>query len=104
MIIVQGWVQLESVDEVERLRAAAVEMMRATKAAEPGCITYAYATDLHEPALLHVIERWRDEAALTEHFATPHMAMFGQAIGEARITAMPVKAYAGEEVRTLMER
>ena len=103
MIIVQGWVRA-SAEEIKRLRPAAVEMMRATRAAEPGCLDYAYAVDLAEPDLLRVIERWTDEAALTAHFATPHMAAFGQAMANAEITAMSVKAYAGTEVRTLMER
>ena len=104
MIIIQGWVRLESSEEIERLRVAATEMMRATKAEEPGCLAYAYANDLAEPTLLHVIERWTEEAALTAHFATPHMAAFGEAMAGAKILAMSVKAYAGEEVRTLMER
>ncbi len=104
MIIVEGWVRLESAAEIERLRQAAVTMMRATKAAEPGCLEYAFSVDLAEPDLLRLVERWRDEAALTAHFATPHMAAFGPAIAEAKITAMLVKSYAGDEVRTLMER
>ena len=104
MIIVQGWVRLKAPEEIERLRAAAVEMMNTTKAEEPGCLFYAYASDLAEPALLHVVERWRDDEALAAHFATPHMAAFGQAMADARIAAMSVKAYAGDEVRTLLER
>ena len=104
MIIVQGWVRLESIEEIDRLRTAAAEMMRATTSDEPGCLAYAYARDLADPALLHVIKRWHDDEALTAHFATPHMAAFGQAMAGAKIAAMSVKAYAGEEVRTLMER
>ncbi len=104
MILVEGWVRLGSAAEIERLRAAAIKMMDATKMAETGCLEYAYAIDLAEHNLLRVIERWTDEAALTAHFATPHMAEFGQAMADANIKAMLVKAYAGEEVRTLMER
>ncbi|MEQ8742930.1 putative quinol monooxygenase [Parasphingorhabdus sp.] len=104
MIIVEGWVRLGSATEIERLRSAAVKMMHTTKVSETGCLEYAYAIDLAEPDLLRIIERWTDEAALTAHFATPHMAAFGQAMASANITAMLVKAYAGEEVRTLMEQ
>lgn len=103
MIIVEGWVRA-SAEEIARLRPAAVEMMRATKAAEPGCLEYAYAVDLAEPGLLRIIERWTDDAALDAHFRTPHMAVFSQVMGAARIAAMSVKAYAGDEVRTLLER
>ena len=63
MIIVEGWVRMASHD-IEALRGAATEMMRATRAAEPGCLEYAFAVDLAEPGLLRVIERWQDEEAL----------------------------------------
>ena len=101
MIIVEGWVGMTSATEIDRLRDAAIEMMRATKA-ESGCLDYAYAVDLAEPDLLRIIERWTDDAALTAHFATPHMAAFNQALAGAKIAAASVKAYAGDEVRTLV--
>ena len=101
MIIVEGWVRLDS-QHIEALRGAAAEMMRATKAAEPGCLEYAFAQDLAEPGLLRVIERWADEAALAAHFATPHMAAFNQSLGDAKILGASIKVYAGTEVRTIM--
>jgi quinol monooxygenase YgiN len=101
MIIVEGWVRLDSKD-IDALRGAAAEMMRATRAAEPGCLEYAFAVDLAEPGLLRVIERWVDEAALTAHFATPHMAAFNQALWGAKILGASIKAYAANEVRTIM--
>lgn len=103
MIIVQGWVRMASTD-IDQLRGAALEMMRATKAAEPGCLDYAFALDLAEPGLLRVIERWSDEAALAAHFATPHMAAFNRALAGASVLGASIKAYAGDEVRTLRER
>ncbi|MBV8970853.1 MAG: antibiotic biosynthesis monooxygenase [Sphingomonadaceae bacterium] len=103
MILVQGWIRLRDVAEVERLRAAATAMVKAT-AAEPGCLDYAFAQDLGEPATLRLTERWADEAALAAHFATPHMAAFNAAIAGAAVVAASVKAYAGDEVRTLIER
>lgn len=101
MIIVEGWVRLAA-EEMERLRPAALEMMRQTKASEPGCLEYAYAIDLAEPDRLRVIERWADQAALDAHFASPHMARFRQAMADAKIDGASVKAYGGEEVRVLM--
>ncbi|MBA3811827.1 MAG: antibiotic biosynthesis monooxygenase [Caulobacteraceae bacterium] len=102
MIIVEGWVRLAA-EEIERLRAAAVEMMRQTKATDPGCLEYAYAVDLAEPDLLRVIERWADQAALDAHFASPHMAMFRQAMAAATIEGASIKAYQGENIRVLMQ-
>ena len=103
MIIVEGWVRA-SPEEIERLRPAAVEMMRATKANEPGCLEYAFAVDLADPGLLRVIERWVDDAALARHFSSAHMAAFGQAMATAQIAAMSVKAYTSQDAWTLMER
>jgi quinol monooxygenase YgiN len=40
---------------------------------EDGCLAYAYAADLEDPALFRVFEHWRDQAALDAHFETPHM-------------------------------
>lgn len=104
MIIVEGWVRVADAGEIDRLRAAAVEMMRATKTEEPGCLDYAFATDLSDATLLRIIERWTDEAALAAHFATAHMATFNQALASAQIVSASVKAYSGEVVRTLIER
>ena len=101
MIIVEGWVRLASAAEVDRFRAAAVAMMAATTA-EPGCLAYAFAADLGDPTLLHVTERWVDDAALTAHFASAHMAIFNAALAGAALVAASVKAYAAEEVRTLI--
>lgn len=101
MIIVEGWVRLAAA-EMERLRPAAVEMVRQTKASESGCLEYAYAIDLAEPDRLRVIERWSDQTALDAHFASPHMTRFRQAMADAKIDGASVKAYDGEEIRVLM--
>jgi quinol monooxygenase YgiN len=103
MIIVEGWVRMDSA-HLESLRAAAVDMMRATRESEPGCLDYAIAIDLAEPNLLRIVERWTDEAALSAHFATPHMAAFNQAMAGAAIQRASVKVYNAQEVRTVMER
>ena len=70
---------------------AAIEVMRATKTKEPGCLQYAYAIDVIDKASLRIIERWTDEAALAAHFATPHLAVSSQTIASAKITAASVK-------------
>jgi quinol monooxygenase YgiN len=60
-------------------RAAIADMVAASNA-EEGCIAYAFTQDVLDPSVLHIVEKWRDEAALAAHFATPHMAAFGAAI------------------------
>lgn len=72
MVIVMGTVRVP----VENLGAILHAMERVVTAtrAEDGCIVYAYAQDMLEPGLIHIAEKWRDRAALTAHFAAPHMA------------------------------
>lgn len=59
---------------------AAIAEMVAASNAEEGCIAYAFTQDLLQPGVIHIVEKWQDEAALAAHFATPHMAAFGAAV------------------------
>ena len=100
MIIVEGWVRLAP-GEVERFRPAAARMAEESRR-EPGCLDYVLAQELGDPDLVRIIERWEDEASLTAHFATPHMATFNAALASAKIVAASVDAYGAEFVRKLM--
>ena len=64
---------------MEPARAAIADMVAASNA-EEGCIAYAFTQDVLDPSVLHIVEKWQDDAALAAHFATPHMAAFGAAI------------------------
>ena len=64
---------------MEAAKAAIADMVAASNA-EEGCIAYAFTQDILEPGTIHIVEKWKDEAALAAHFATPHMAAFGAAI------------------------
>lgn len=102
MIIVEGWVRLPP-GAIEPFLPAAQAMVAASRA-EAGCLEYAYARDLIEPDTLRIIERWTDEAALTAHFQTPHMAAFSAALGSLTMSAASVQVYAGEHRRAILER
>ena len=41
-----------------------------------GCVRYVVASSLTEPDHYVVVEEWRDEAALQEHYASPAFARF----------------------------
>ncbi len=47
---------------------------------------------------IRLVERWESMAALEEHFVSPHMAAFGEALGSLKPKSFDVKAYdiAGE--------
>jgi quinol monooxygenase YgiN len=85
-------------DALEKAREAIAAMVAASNA-EEGCISYAFTQDLSDPSLLHIVEKWRDEAALAAHFATPHMAAFGAAIADLDFEVLEaVKYEAGDGV------
>lgn len=101
MIIVEGWVRAAP-DAIEALKGPAKVMVEATRA-EAGCIDYAFAVDLTDPGLLRIIEKWTDDAALTAHFQTPHMAAFNAALAGTVRQGAQVDAYHAEFVRTLVK-
>ena len=71
MIVVSGYFRFPP----GRIAEARPEMAKviAASLAEPGCRAYSYAEDVTEPGLFRVYEEWDSRAALTAHFATPHM-------------------------------
>ena len=78
--------------QTEQVRGAARPMIEASRA-ESGCCGYDYAFDLLEPDLMRVRELWKDEQALKDHFATPHMAAFLKALRVLRPRSLTVKCY-----------
>ena len=53
------------------LATALVGMVEPSEA-EPGCLGYRPMVDPQRPEEAVVIEKWRNEEALQEHFRTPH--------------------------------
>lgn len=93
MLIIAGTVRIAP-QNVDGLRPRMQAMMAASQA-EAGCLDYNYAEDVTEPGLIHVFERWRDQAVLDAHFATPHMAAWRAAwpsfgVSERRLSAYEV--------------
>ncbi|NCP14105.1 MAG: antibiotic biosynthesis monooxygenase [Sphingomonadales bacterium] len=86
---------------MEAARAAVADMVAASNA-ENGCIAYAFAQDVLDPSVLHIVEKWQDDAALSEHFASSHMAAFGAAIAGLDFTVVEaIKFDTDEGVRVM---
>lgn len=100
MIIVTGEARFGA-GEIERLKDDFAANIAATRA-EDGCLAYCYAVDIADPNLLHISERWRDEAAVDAHMTAPHMGPFMAALGAAKIEALSVKAYRASDWKTLL--
>jgi quinol monooxygenase YgiN len=100
MIIVTGTARFGE-GEIARLRDAMAANVEATRA-EDGCEHYSYGIDVSDPNLLHISERWRDEAAIDAHMKSEHMQSFMAGLGQAKLEALSVKMYRSEYAGTLL--
>lgn len=75
-------------DARARLLAAVPAFVQRTRA-EPGCLAYAFLTDLLAPERVATIERWRSQADADAHMAAPHTRAV-LAIAEDCLAAPPV--------------
>ena len=91
MIVIAGCIRLDP-EKREAAASAAKEIMTETHK-EPGCISYTFSADLEDPGSFRIFEEWKDDAALKEHFSTPHMAAFQKAMGGFGIREMAVQRY-----------
>lgn len=91
MIVVKAKARVRA-DKRDDAVAAAVAMQRDTRA-EEGNISYTFAADLEDPNVFHLFEEWADQQSLTDHFATPHMATFVEALGAVIDGDMPTTKY-----------
>ena len=80
----------------------AIAAMVAASNQEEGCIAYSFTTDVLDPSVMHIVEKWVDEAALAFHFQTPHMAEFQKAIGTLDLTISEAKKYHADDGFPLM--
>ena len=59
------------------------ELMRSTQASvreQPGCIRYTFAEMLDDPGHFVVVQQWRDQAAVEEHYRSPEFAGYQEKI------------------------
>ena len=98
-LIVAGTVRVPPAS-LDGLRPHMAQMM-AARQAEDGCLDYNYAEDVTEPGLIHVFERWRDQAALDAHFKTEHMARWRAAWPSFGVSDRRLSAYEVASERAL---
>jgi len=91
MLIVAGNIQIDPAD-VERLRAAAADMMAATHQ-EPGCIEYVFSVSVSDPGAVQIFEVWESGADLEAHFEMPHMATFRALMADLTVSDRSITRY-----------
>lgn len=79
-------------DDRTTARAAVAEVARLSRA-EPGCISYAVAIDLDDPAVTRVSELWASVEQHREHMAQPHVAAFFAAVKDLRVTRREFRSF-----------
>jgi len=80
-----------------QVRDAVARMEGATRK-EPGCITYAFSTDVSSPNTIRVTEQWNSLDDIKAHMASPHMAQFQKDVMSLQPTSLSVKAYEAKEI------
>ena len=99
MIVIQGFLRT-SPENAGKLKDAAAALVAATRQ-EAGCLAYAFAEDIGEPGLVHIIERWADDDALAAHNKTAHLAGFMAALPGIGVSAFRVARYDAPEEKVL---
>ena len=91
MLIIAGTFEVEP-GKAESALAGTARLVEATRA-EAGCQDYVFMIDPTRENTLRLFEIWDDEAALTAHFETPHIAEFRQASAELGFVGRQVTKY-----------
>lgn len=91
MLLIVGTVRLPP-ENLELARPAMRAMAEASRA-EEGCLQYVYAEDVFVPGLIHVKERWTDQAALDAHFASAHIQVWRAVWPELGIGQRDLRLY-----------
>jgi quinol monooxygenase YgiN len=95
-VIIGGTFDVEAVDREKFLKV--VEAVTAPSRAEAGCVKYWFSASLENPNRFHLFECWKDQAALEEHFKTPHLLKFREDVGKLKLTR-DITRYTGEELK-----
>ena len=96
MIVVNA--VIESTEKDIAAMKKAIGVMETKSRAESGCNDYTFSVELNNPNVIRVTEQWDSMAALTAHFAEPHMAEFQKAMAANPPRSVVAKFYEAKEV------
>jgi quinol monooxygenase YgiN len=86
--------------DVTRILTEARPLIAATRE-EAGCLTYAFSQDSLDPAILRVVERWRDDASMEAHMKSAHLGRFMAFLGSLTLKSLSAKVYDAHGERDL---
>jgi quinol monooxygenase YgiN len=102
MIIITGTIKVESEKDFLSVREALIARTQRSRK-DKGNIEYAFSQDLADPALVHLIEKWEDEASLHAHLEIPDEG-FSRVMTNAKIVSAAVTSYEAVNEKVLMSR
>ena len=76
------------------------ELMRATQErvrGQPGCMSYAFTETLDDPGHFVVVQQWRDQEALAEHYRSQAFVDYQARIGPHLVRTSNLELYVVQE-------
>jgi quinol monooxygenase YgiN len=98
MVIIQAEVGLGSRADVEKLTAAAREVIELSRA-EKGVLVYAFSQDILDPLLVRILECYESESVLKTHLQSAHLQRFMSSLASVNITSLSTKMCDGTNER-----
>jgi len=80
--------------------------MRSTQARvreQPGCIEFVFAEMLDDPGHFVVVQRWRDQTALDEHYRSRAFADYQARIGEHLVRSSELSVHVVQDSAVLVD-
>jgi len=102
MIIITGTIKVETEQEFLSVREALIARVERSRK-DRGNIEYAFSQDIADPGLLHLMEKWEDEASLQAHLEIPDEE-FSEVMTNAGIVSARVISYVAANEKVLMSR
>ncbi len=87
------YAQIPSRDGVRELMRLTQERVRE----QPGCLSYTFAETLDDPGHFVLVQQWRDQAALDEHYRSQAFADYQAGIAERLVRTTDLRVYAVTE-------
>ena len=88
-----------TVEGIDALREA-IAVMESKSRAEAGCLDYSFSTELNDPTVIRIAERWADLDALAAHFKEPHMAEFQAAMAKHPPVDVRINFFEASEIES----
>ena len=95
MIIALGdiYAQIPRRDEVRELMRVTQQRVRE----QAGCLSYAFAETLDDPGHFVIVQRWRDQEALDEHYRSQAFADYQAGIADRLVRSSELAMHVVQE-------